>query len=341
MHASRTLTAAEKKYAQIEKEALALVFAVRRFHKMIYGRRFTLLTDHKPLLSIFGSKSGIPVHAANRLQRWAIILLGYDFDIKYNRTNEFGQADALSRLISDYPASSEDMVIASIATKDYAVNLIDNAIRSLPVTFAEIQRTTSTDATLRRATQYVSSNWPKIKYSGDLKHLFARRDSLCVVKDCLMFGERVVIPEALRNKLLKQFHMGHPGIQRMKSIARSYAYWPNMDKHIIDFVQRCSKCQQSAKLPHQLPPVPWPPASHPWSRIHIDFAGPTNGAYYLVVVDAFSKWPEVIPMVSPTTSQTLKALTDIFSHHGLPETIVTDNGSQFTSHQFQQFCHQN
>ncbi|VDP31551.1 unnamed protein product [Schistosoma margrebowiei] len=78
-HASRILNLAERKYSQIEKEGLALVFAVKKFHKMIYGRRFTLLTDHKPLLSIFGSKSGIPAYTANRLQRWAITLLAYDF----------------------------------------------------------------------------------------------------------------------------------------------------------------------------------------------------------------------------------------------------------------------
>ena len=70
-HASRSLTSAEKNYSQIEKEALALVFAVQKFHKMIHGRRFLLQTDHKPLLAIFGSRKGIPVHTANRLQRWA------------------------------------------------------------------------------------------------------------------------------------------------------------------------------------------------------------------------------------------------------------------------------
>ena len=80
MHISRTLTPTETRYSQIEKEALSLVVAVRRFHKYIYGHRFTLLTDHKPLPSIFGSKKGIPVHSANRLQRWALVLLGYDFD---------------------------------------------------------------------------------------------------------------------------------------------------------------------------------------------------------------------------------------------------------------------
>ncbi|BHF74255.1 hypothetical protein SprV_0401734000 [Sparganum proliferum] len=101
MHASRTLTPAEKNYGQIDKEALALVFAVKKFHKLLYGRHFTLLTDHKPLLSIFGSKKDIPVYSASRLQRWATILLGYDFDIRYCRTTDFGQADTLSRLISN------------------------------------------------------------------------------------------------------------------------------------------------------------------------------------------------------------------------------------------------
>ncbi|VDP41589.1 unnamed protein product [Schistosoma margrebowiei] len=108
MHASRTLTLAEKKDSQIEKEAIVLVFAVRRFHKFPYGPGSTLLTDHKPLLAIFGSKSSIPAHSANRLQRWALALLGYDFEIPYRRTQQFGQANALSRLISDQLATEEN-----------------------------------------------------------------------------------------------------------------------------------------------------------------------------------------------------------------------------------------
>ena len=108
MHASRTLTPAERRYGQIEKEASALIFAVRRFHKFIYGRRFTLLRDHKQLLSIFGSNKGIPAHSANRLQCWALVLLRYNFDIQYRRSEDFGKADALSRLISNHSTTDED-----------------------------------------------------------------------------------------------------------------------------------------------------------------------------------------------------------------------------------------
>ena len=114
-HAGRALTQAEKNCGQIEKEALALVFAVRKFHRFVYGRRFTLLTDHKPLLSVFGSKKGISAHAANRLQRWELILLAYDFEIEYRRTANFGQLMLYQdSLILKKTTGNEDLIIAGV-----------------------------------------------------------------------------------------------------------------------------------------------------------------------------------------------------------------------------------
>nr|CDJ93989.1 RNA-directed DNA polymerase (reverse transcriptase) and Integrase domain containing protein [Haemonchus contortus] len=94
-HVSRCLTTAQKNYSQIEKEALALIFAVQKFHRSVHGRHFTLKTDHKPLVAIFRSKKGISVYSANRLQRWATMLLNYNFAIEYVNTKDFGQVDAL------------------------------------------------------------------------------------------------------------------------------------------------------------------------------------------------------------------------------------------------------
>nr|VZI00034.1 unnamed protein product [Spirometra erinaceieuropaei] len=268
MHASRTLTPAEKNYGQIEKEALALVFAVKKFHKLLYGRHFTLLTDHKPLLSIFGSKKGIPVYSASRLQRWATILLGYDFDIRYCRTIDFGQADALSRLISNQQEPEEDTVIAAISIEDGVRRQLSGAIE---------------DPVLRQAITYVQTYWPTTALAGDLRQLFLRRSSLSVVDSCLMFADRVVIPSSLRPTVLRQFHAAHPGASRMKSIAHSFAYWPGIDGDIDDLVRRCFRCQQAAKLPPRQPPIPWQPPERPWSRVHIDFAGPLNGVSYLIL----------------------------------------------------------
>nr|VZI11363.1 unnamed protein product [Spirometra erinaceieuropaei] len=240
-----------------EKEVLALVFAVKKFHKLLYGRHFTLLTDHKPLLSIFGSKKGIPVYSASRLQRWATILLGYDFDIRYCRTTDFGQADALSRLISNQQEPEEDTVIAAISIEDDVRRQLSDAIRGIPVTAADIRHATEQDPVLRQAITYVQTCWPTTALAGDLRQLFLRRASLSVVDSCLMFADRVVIPSSLRPTVLRQFHAAHPGTCRMKSIARSFAYWPGIDGDIDDLVRRCSRCQQAAKMPPRQPPVPW------------------------------------------------------------------------------------
>lgn len=144
-HASRPLLPAEKNYSQIKKEGFALVFAVQTFHKLLHGRRFTLLTDHKPLASIFGSKKRISVYTANRLQRWATTLSAYDFNIQYKSITSFGQSDALSRLIATNSTRDEDRVIAAIAVDADITLVFTSAARALPVTANEIRDSTSKD----------------------------------------------------------------------------------------------------------------------------------------------------------------------------------------------------
>lgn len=98
-YSSRRLTTTEQRYSQIEKEALGIIFAVTKFRHYILGRKFRLVTDHRPLLTIFGNTNGVPGHVANRLRRWALQLAAFDFDIEFIGTNQFGHADVLSRLI--------------------------------------------------------------------------------------------------------------------------------------------------------------------------------------------------------------------------------------------------
>ena len=338
-HASRALTPAEKKYGQIEKEGLALVFAVRKFHRYIYGRHFTLLTDHQPLLAIFGNKKGIPPYTANRLQRWALTLLAYDFKIEYCRTTSFGQADTLSRLIGPHKEPEEDTLIATI---NQDVNsLYINAVKQLPVSNKEICDATKTDNQLKTLLQYVKTGkWnegiaPTTNKLGLLKH------EITIHENCLFFGSRIIIPQTLQKRVLGMLHKGHPGITRMKIIAREHVYWSGIDRDIENWTRSCSSCQQAAKSPIKHTLCSWPQETKPWSRIHIDYAGPLHGKMYLVVVDAFSKWPEIIEMTNSTTSSTINALQRIFAQFGLPETIVSDNGTQFTSTIFQEYCTEN
>ena len=95
---SRTLSAAERNYSQIEKEGLACVFAVKRFHDYLYGHPFTLQTDHKPLLSLFNECKAVPPQAAGKIQCWALTLAAYQYTIQCRSTSQHANADALSRL---------------------------------------------------------------------------------------------------------------------------------------------------------------------------------------------------------------------------------------------------
>ena len=341
-HAARSLTVAEQKYSQIEKEALALIFAVTKFHRMLHGRKFTLCTDHKPLISVFGSKKGIPVHTANRLQRWALTLLAYDFDIQHINTEKFGHADVLSRLMNRNQPVTEDYVIASVSIIEADVQqILIEAVRNLPVTCEMIRKATAEDPVLQTVASYIKTTWPTSKIGKDIQLFYNRRDSLMEINGCLLMSERLVIPFMFQKRILNQLHVGHPGIVRMKALARSYVYWPNLDSEVESMVKQCSQCASVAKAPIKTTLASWPLSTKPWQRIHIDYAGPFEGHNFLVIVDSFSKWPEIFIQTTTTSTATIAKLREIFSRFGSPETIVSDNGTQFTSHQFQQFCETN
>jgi hypothetical protein len=214
-HASCSLKPVEQNYSQIEKEGLALIFAVKKFHKYIYGQHFTLLTDHRPLLSIFGNHKVIPVHSANRLQRWAATLLGYDFRIEYRKSMDFGQADALSRLISSHSTPDEEVVVAALQA-EFDMDMLTS---SLPVTFIKLCSIMEKDELLKSVKKFIKSHWPDLRHLrqnpdwSQLERFYRCRESLTIEQGCILFRERVVIPTALRTKVLKLLHQGHPGIQ--------------------------------------------------------------------------------------------------------------------------------
>lgn len=323
-HASRSLSPAERNYSQIEKEALALVFAVKKFHKMIYGRPFALHTDHKPLLAIFGAKRGIPAHSANRLQRWALILMAYDFKIQYISTNSFGYADVLSRLINQHAPADEECVIAAIQAETAINHVIKQVINHLPITHKQVASESAKDSTFQRVIQFVTTNWTAYVNTDDheIKQFYHRRNELTFSNDCLLYGDRVAIPKVLRKRILKQLHSSHLGIQMTKSIARSYVYWPNIDQDIEALVKTCDRCALAAKSPIKTTLYAWPTPAGPWQRIHIDYAGPINSTYFLVIVDAYSKWPEIIPTKTISATATVDIIRDICFRYGSPLEIV-------------------
>ncbi|XP_043241173.1 uncharacterized protein K02A2.6-like [Amphibalanus amphitrite] len=207
--ASRTLNEAEKKYSQLDREGLALVFAVKRFHSFLYGRSFTLRTDHKPLLGLLGKTKNLP------------------------------------------------------------------------------------DA----------------------------------------------VPP--RMKVLRLLHEGHPGICTMKRRARGQIWWPGMDTDIGDVTKVCDACQLNQPAAPKVASQPWQYPDAPWQRVHVDYAGPVEGKMLLIIVDAYSKWPDVWITNNVSAQTTIDHLRMTFATHGLPEVIVSDNGGCFTSKEFGEFMSAN
>ena len=121
--ASRTLSTCEKNYSQVEKEALSLIFGIRKFHKYVYGRHFTLVTDHRPLTALFGPKSGVPPLAAGHLQRWALLLSLYDYTIEFRPTKAHANADGLSRLPLQESCNDENISEVSVFNV-YQINVL-------------------------------------------------------------------------------------------------------------------------------------------------------------------------------------------------------------------------
>ncbi|XP_046739624.1 uncharacterized protein K02A2.6-like [Diprion similis] len=165
-----------------------------------------------------------------------------------------------------------------------------------------------------------------------------RREELSIIEGTIMMNECVVIPKILRQKVLEVLHKGHPGILRMKELARQYVYWPQLTDEVEQYVRACNPCALAQKLPVKEPLQPWPPTSRPLERVHIDYAGPINNQYLLIFVDAFSKFIEVEVTNTISAERTVELCREFVSRYGAPEMIVSDNGTQFTSSLFRGFC---
>ena len=358
LFASRSLTPAERNYSQIDREALAIIFAVTKCHQYVYGRKFTLRSDHKPLLYLFGPKSGIPNVASSRLQRWAVKLQAYDYDLEHVPGTENGNADALSRLPVPYEWDSFAAFCEPNECTCRNLN-IDETDHSCPLeTLHQVEElepvkafdstavasATTSDTDLKQVLKWIINGSPQKlpRKHEHLKPYFMHRADVSTESGCILLGHKVVIPPQLRPGVLGRLHEGHPGATRMKMLVRSKVWWPMIDAQIETAVKQCTGCAQVRNQPPTTTKhSQWPPCQEPWERVHLDFAGPMNNKMYLVLVDAESNWIEMASMPKATTQGVINFLRTVFTHMGLRKTIVTDNGTQFTSYAFKEFCAKN
>ena len=331
---SRKLSQAERNYSQLDKEALAIMFGIKKFHKYVYGRPFQIVTDHKPLLGLLGERKAIPVTASPRLQRWAITLTGYDYRLIYKPGSAIANADALSRLpLPDMPAD------VRVPVPGEAIRVMD-VLDTTPVTCDQIRLWTLHDPILGKVLQALKEGANSIE--GDQFQPYSRRlEEMCLEDGIIMWGARVVVPEKGRNILLSELHEGHPGMARMKALARGFIWWPKMDGDIEEAVKKCKNCQEVQQLPGEAPLHPWEFADKPWSRLHMDYAGPFLGKMFLVIIDSVTKWLDVHVVASATSASTIEKCRITFANQGLPRMVVTEVGAVFTSEELSTFMLQN
>ncbi|XP_013909081.1 PREDICTED: uncharacterized protein K02A2.6-like [Thamnophis sirtalis] len=303
-------------YSQLDREALAIVAGVKRFHSYLYGCHFHIVTDYKPLLGIIAGDKQTPQILS---PRWTVFLAAYDYMLHYRPGKHISQADALSRCL--LPIAVKDPVPAS------TVLLIDDM--QLPITAADVARHTSWDKVLAKVLGWTECGWPSYPLGTEWRPFTTRQQELSSQQGCLLWGSRVVIPASLQEAVLTMLHDGHLGIVRMKALGRSYAWWPGMDQDIAWWVASCPQCQETRPACPKAPIQNWEQPRAPWSRIHMDLAGPAKGQMFIVIVDAFSKWVELFLLSATTAPAIIKVLPRVFMTHGLPDLVVSDNGPQF------------
>ena len=329
--ASRTLNAAEKNYSQIEREALSVVFACEKFKQFLLGSYFTIKNDHKPLQKLLGCFNNVPTNCSARLQRWALRLSQFKYKFEHIKGADNVNSDFLSRLpLKETVEENEPYELI------FVVNSLDENI----FTCKDIAIHTDRDKNLLLLKNYIKFGFPVQMNNVLLKPFKNLAGELSIMKECIMYNNKVFIPESLRSNILNQLHFGHPGINVMKSIARSLVWYPGIDKDIDTVVRSCNECILNSSKPSQKNFVEWPRPPRAWSRLHIDHLF-FEGHILLVVVDGFSKYLEVDIVKNVSSIETIECLRAIFSRHGLPDTIVSDNATSFTSYEIKEFFHNN
>ena len=329
-YASRALTDPETRYAQIEREMLAIVFAAEQFHQYIYGTEVEVMSDHKPLESIVLK----PLRDASpRLQLMRLRLLRYKLTVRYVPGSKMYIADTLSRAHG-----------ASIATEDtqedFRVHSVTASLPATPQRIKEIQDATQSDETLIKLKDYAQNGWPthKSACSPNVKPYWGLRDSIYEDDGLMFVGEKLIVPTSLRSDMLSKLHAGHMGMEKSKARARECLYWPHLSEDIEDIVGRCSTCAMFRKQNQQEPLMPHPVPGRPWAKVGADIFD-FRGKDYLVVVDYFSKYPEVVQLHGKTADEVVRVLKPIFARHGIPDVLMSDN-MPFQSHVIKQFANE-
>jgi transposase InsO family protein len=330
---SRALNDVEKRYAQVEKECLALTYSAERLSDYLIGTKFVLQTDHKPLVSLLSPQRALD-DIPPRIQRMRIRLMRFNYTVEYLPGNQLYTADTLSR----FPLPAEP---ALIDTSDVVEQYISFVVDTLPITDVMIDKVLSASAAddnFQRVITFCNTEWPDDVelLPSDVRPFWHSRDQLTVQNGLLLYNARIVIPASLRQTTLEALHSGHLGVEKCRSKARTAVWWPKIGADIAQYVASCQTCLHWAK-DHAEPLQSTPLPELPWQKVATDLFELDN-KHYLVVVDYYSRYVELVQLRHQTADDVINALKAIFARHGVPMVCFSDNGPCYSASAFQSFA---
>ena len=262
-YASRTMTDTERRYAQIEKEALSLTWAAEKFSMYLLGRLFHMETDHKPLVPLLSTKNldALPP----RVLRFRLRLMRYDFTIAYTPGKHLYIPDTLLR--APIPSSDD-----SVDLQESVEAFISSVVSTLPATpdrLASLQAAQTQDEILSQVMHYCKVGWPEKNLKGPVKKFWIARNELSLHNDLLLHGNRVVIPTTLKQEILYKLHEGHQGIVKCCLCAKESVWWPGISDDINTFIHNCDTCCRDFPITTE-PMMPTKLPERPWEKIASD-----------------------------------------------------------------------
>ena len=290
-----------------------------------------MLSDHKPLEIILRKPMS---RASPRLQRMMLQLQKYTLDVQYTTGKEMYVADTLSRAAQPLVGKPTDGVAeeAEIMVCSFIATLSASDER-----LEEIRKGTLGDEELLALKGTIKSGWPGAKSAVDprVAEYWNIRDELYEADGILFKGQKIIVPQSLRKEMLARIHEGHLGEEKCKERARAVLYWPGMAKDIEDCVAKCATCLQYRRKQQSEPMLPHPAPARPWQKVGSDIMT-FQGRDYLVVVDYYSKYAEIVLFEDKTASWVVRHMKSIYARHGIPEEIVCDN-MPYGSREFREF----
>ena len=334
-YASRSLSPAEVNYAQIEKEALALTWACEKFQDYILGKSVLLETDHKPLVSLLSTKAldDLPP----RVLRFRLRLARFHYAIQHVPGKKLHTADVLSRSVF-LPFQGDSSPEDQERDMDLFVDSMITALPASSETLSRYKKGQANDPVCVQLRYYCQNGWPASKHSVDftLRPFWKAKHKLSIVNDLLLYNQRIMVPGSLQEATVKKIHSGHLGIQKCLLRAKDSVWWPGYSSQIKAAVSNCQECAKHS-TPNREPLMTSTLPQYPWQVVGADLFE-LNNVKYLLVVDYFSRFPEIIKLSSTTAPSVVSALKSTFARFGIPQSLRSDNGPQFNSNEMASFA---